>query len=311
MWEALAATARRQHSLFTYAQALGHGMSSSALSRHCERGLVERRAPRVYALAGAPVTARQEVLVHVLAAGRHALATADSALGLWCPELELPAQPEIVVPRSCGYRSTDARVRRSSDLELANPGRIDGIPVVGVARALLDAAAGRSTEEVLERVGSCRRHLPLAIGALVDVAETHARRGRPGLATFRAALQHLCREVPDSEFERLVLRDLRRAGIDGARLHHVVRIAGEDPIELDIDFPGVLLDVELDGRDHVERSRVARRDRQRDRLLQAVGYVVLRYTWDDYVGDRTAMIDEIGRFRAGLRTGVGGSRMWD
>lgn len=113
---------------------------------------------------------------------------------------------------------------------------------------------------------------------------------------FRQAVVGLGREVPDSDFERFVIADLVAAGVPRPRLHHLVRLPGEDPIELDLDWPGVLLDVELDGRDHVERRRAARRDRQRDRLLQAAGYVVARYTWDDYVCDRDGMIAEIGRF---------------
>lgn len=311
MWESLSAVARGQQSLFTFDQALEHGLSSSTLSRDLDAGLVERRAPRVYALAGSPRTRRQDLLVHLLAAGERALATADSALGLWVPELELPSVPDILVPRYCGYRTDAASVRRSTDIDLAKPGTIDGIPVVGVARALLDASVGRSANEVLERIGACRRHLPMSIGALVEVAATHGRRGRPGITTFRTALRALRREVTDSEFERMVLRDLRQAGIGEPRHHHVVRIAGEGRIELDIDWPDLLLDLELDGRDHVERVRSARRDRQRDRLLQALGYTVLRYTWDDYVSDRQAMLDEIAWFVERARTGVVASRMRD
>ena len=118
---------------------------------------------------------------------------------------------------------------------------------------------------------------------------------------FREALLGLRREVTDSEFERLVVRDLVTAGLPEPRLHHVVRLPGEAPIELDLDWPGVLLDIELDGGDHTERVRRARRDRQRDRLLQTAGYVVARYTWHDYVAQRQAMLAEIAGFldRAG------------
>lgn len=299
MLDAISSLARDQHGAIRYDQARERGASSSWLTRKVQAGLLERRAPRVYVLAGAPVTRRQELVVQVLAAGDGALATADSALGLWCDELPLPAEPDIVVPRSCGYRASGVRVRRSTDLELAKPTTIDGIPTVGIVRALLDASRGRRVDQVVSLVDACRRQRPIAMGALLEGVRTHGRRGRPGIDVFRQAVVGLGREVPDSDFERFVITDLVAAGVPRPRLHHLVRLPGEDPIELDLDWPGVLLDVELDGRDHIERRRAARRDRQRDRLLQAAGYVVARYTWDDYVGDRDGMIAEIGRFLEG------------
>lgn len=258
----------------------------------------------VYALTAAPVTARQVLMVQVLAAGREALATGDSSLALWCPELAFPRTPVVAVPVGCGRRTRDAVLRRSSDLDLANPGVVDGVPTVGVARALLDASVGRTTDEVLARIDACRRHTSLSAGALVEVLDRHARPGRAGVATFRSALRRLRREVSDSEFERLVMRDLRAAGTADPRLHHVVRLPGEDPIELDLDWPGALLDVELDGADHRDRVLRMSRDRRRDRLLQAAGYVVARYTWDDYVTDRAGMIAEIGQLLAVARRAV-------
>ncbi len=292
----LSQIARQQFGLVTYQQAIDAGVSPAWLTRQCGFGLLVRRAPRVYALAGAPVSQEQSLMVHVLAAGTGSLATADSALGLWSPELVLPPVPEIVVPRSCQYRADGVVVHRSRDIDQAIPGVRNGIPVVGVARALLDASVGRRPTDVVERIDSCRRHLHLSVGALVDALERHRRRGRPGITTFQAAVQSLNSTIPDSEFERYVVNDLARHGLPKPRLHHVVRVAGTDPIELDIDWPGVMVDVELDGRDHTARSLTARRDRRRDRILQAAGYEVLRYTWADYVADRQEMLEEIAWF---------------
>lgn len=296
MLSAIMTLALDQHGAFSTAQAEALGVHRSWLVRQCQRGTIVRRAHGVYVLAGARPTARQDLMVHLLAAGTGALATGDSALALWCAELVMPRQPVIAVPRSSGYRTGDAVVRRSCDLDRANPGIVDGIPTVGVARALLDASIGRAPDDVLSRIDACRRHRPLAVGALLEVLESHGRRGRPGVAAFRQALRALRREVTDSEFERLVLRDLVAAGLPLPRLHHVVRLPDEDPIELDLDWPDVLLDVELDGADHRDRARRMARDRKRDRLLQAAGYVVARYTWDDYVADRASMIVEIAAF---------------
>lgn len=295
------AMAWKQFGAFSIEQARERGVGRSTVARALDRGVIRRRAPSVYVLSAAAPSARQDLMVEVLAAGPGALAAADSALAVWCPELIFPRRPEIVVPRSCGYRSRSAVVCRSSDLHLANPGVVDGIPVTGVARALLDASAGRSPEEVLTRIDACRRHGSLAIGALLEVLEQHSRKGRTGIATYRRALLGLRRQVTDSEFERLVVRDLVAAGVPEPRVHHLVRLPGRQPIELDLDWPGLLVDIELDGRDHVERARTMRRDRQRDRLLQAVDYVVARYTWDDYVCDRPGMLAEIAAFHTSAR----------
>lgn len=301
MHDVVTALAWKQQGAFSVEQAQAEGASRTWISNHSRNGLLTRRAPGVYTLAVAPSTARQALMVEVLAAGPGALATGDSGLALWCPELTFPRKPVLAVPPGCGRRTPGAVLRRSSDLELANPGVVDGIPTVGVARALLDASVGRSPDEVLARIDACRRHMSLSIGALVEVLGQHARPGRAGVASFRGALRRLRREVTDSEFERLVIRDLVRSGVREPRLHHVVRLSDEQPIELDLDWPGVLLDVELDGADHKERAGRMARDRKRDRLLQAAGYLVARYTWDDYVVERAGMVAEIGQLLTAAR----------
>ena len=294
MFHHIAAVAWRQHGAFTTAQAHETGVNRNWLTRHLAAGVIERRRPRVYALTAAPRTRRQEWMVEVLALGEGALVTADAGLALWCDELEAPRVPIVLAPESSGHRSTrSCRVIRSGDLHLANPGVIDGIPVAGVARSLLDASIDATADSVVGRINACQRQLPMSFGALVDVLRTHAQRGRPGIATFREALGIMTAEVPDSEFERLVLRDLGRAAAPPPVLHHVVRVPGEDPIELDLAWPDRRIDVELDGRDHLTRMTTARRDRQRDRLLIRHGWVVPRFVWDDYLESPDAMIDEI------------------
>lgn len=135
-----------QHAAFSAAQAVDRGVSRSWLSRHRAPGDLELRAPAVYVLADAPKTTRQDLMVHVLAAGEGTRATADSGLALWCPAH--PRWPEIAVHRWCGYRARGVSIRRSSDLDLAVPGVVDGVPVVGVTRALLDASRDRTVDQV-------------------------------------------------------------------------------------------------------------------------------------------------------------------
>lgn len=279
-----------QHGAFSVSQAEAHGVTRSWISRSCARGTIVRREPAVYVLAGTPDTARQRHMVQVLAAGDGSMVTADSALGLWCDELELPRLPVVAVPRPCGYRTAAATIWRSSDLDRAKPTVLDGVPSVGVARALLDASVGRSPDAVHRMIESCRRQLPLSPNALVECLRGHARPGRPGIVVFRQALGAMRSVVTDSEFERMVLRDLDAAHVPAPEVHHVVRLPGEDPIEMDAAWPAAKVDLELDGADHIDRKAKARRDRERDRLLQRAGWVVPRYTWDDYIADPDGLV---------------------
>lgn len=294
MLQTVMALAWRQHGAFSVTQAEALGATRSWISRACARGTIVRRAPAVYVLAGTDDTARQRHMVQVLAAGEGSMVTADSSLGFWCDEIELPRLPQVVVPRSCGYRTEAATIWRSSDLHLAKPTVLDGVPSVGIARALLDASMGRTPDAVHRMIESCRRQRPLSPGALVEALRAHARPGRPGIVVYREALRAMRRVVTDSEFERLVLRDLSAAGVPTPEVHHVVRLPGEDPIEMDAAWPGARIDLELDGADHLDRRAKARRDRQRDRLLQRAGWVVPRYTWDDHVADPDGLVAYVG-----------------
>ena len=53
--------------------------------------------------------------------------------------------------------------------------------------------------------------------------------------------------------------------------------------------------VELDGPDHLDAAKYAA-DRSRDRALQRAGFLVLRYTNDEVLGDVARVLDEIERF---------------
>lgn len=290
MLEKVVALAWGQQGAFSVTQAEAEGVARSTISRACARGAIVRKAPAVYVLAGTEDTTRQRHVVQVLAAGEGAKVTGESALGLWCSELELPRRPVVAVPRSCGYRTDAATIWRSSDLALAKPTVLDGVPSVGVARALLDASVGRTPDEVHRMIESCRRELSLSPGALVECLRVHARPGRPGIFVFRQALASMRSIVTDSEFERIVLRDLDRAGVRAPEVHHVVRLPGEDPIEMDVAWPDARVDLELDGADHIDRKATGRRDRERDRLLLRAGWAVPRYTWDDYVAEPDGLV---------------------
>ena len=63
--------------------------------------------------------------------------------------------------------------------------------------------------------------------------------------------------------------------------------------------------VELDGPDHLDMEKYAA-DRARDRALQRAGFLVLRYTNDEVLGDAARVLDELERFLEDRRRSTAG-----
>ncbi len=66
-------------------------------------------------------------------------------------------------------------------------------------------------------------------------------------------------------------------------------------IRLDLVWPEEKCVVELDGPDHLDTDKYAA-DRVRDRALQRAGFLVLRYTNDEVLGDVARVLDDLERF---------------
>ena len=66
-------------------------------------------------------------------------------------------------------------------------------------------------------------------------------------------------------------------------------------IRVDLVWPREKCVVELDGPDHLDTDKYAA-DRVRDRALQRAGFLVLRYTNDEVLGDAARVLGELERF---------------
>ena len=80
-----------------------------------------------------------------------------------------------------------------------------------------------------------------------------------------------------------------------------------NPIRLDLAWLREKCVVELDGPDHLDTDKYAA-DRARDRALQRAGFLVLRYTNDEVLGDVTRVVDELERFLRDRRRSTAGEK---
>lgn len=149
-----------------------------------------------------------------------------------------------------------------------------GIPVTTVPRTLLDLAAvldGRRLERAINEADVLRLADSLS---LRDLLTRYPRRaGTPAVAAALEA-REAGATVTRSELEERFLRLLERHGLPRPRTN-----AHMEGIEVDCAWAAQRLIVELDGH-AVHGTRDAfERDRERDRLLQAAGWRVIRVTW--------------------------------
>lgn len=137
----IAAIARRQHSIFTLAQAREAGFSMRMIQGRVELGIWERVHHRLYRVAGSQVTWEQRVVAACLSSGPDAVASHRSAAALWELSGSLRDVVEVAMPR---LRSTDLEgvvTHRTSDLRADDVTVRRGIPVTKPARTLVDLGA--------------------------------------------------------------------------------------------------------------------------------------------------------------------------
>lgn len=288
--DAAAPIAEHQLGLVTRQQLLAAGVLPDTADEAVRTGRLRRLERNVYRLPGAPERPATRLLAKVLALGDGALLSHATAAWLWdlAPP---PRRYEVTVPRGRRRRCTDLIVHESTDLHLAVPGIVDGLPVTGVGRTILDCA-GHSSTDVELLVDEARRQHGISRTLLPATLLAHARPGRSGIDRLRSVLA--TDELPASDFERLFVRWLIAQRVSGWELHHRIAVPGFGPVELDVAWPAQRVALELEGADHWDRRLVHDHDTVRQNALALAGWTILRLTYRRWLQEPTQVLGEIG-----------------
>ncbi|WP_210495552.1 type IV toxin-antitoxin system AbiEi family antitoxin domain-containing protein [Patulibacter sp. SYSU D01012] len=280
--------AAQQHGVVSRAQLLGLGFSPSAVDRAIRAGELRVVHAGVYVLGPLPVTWRGRLMAAVLAAGPGAAVSHRSAAQLH-GLLDGGAGPVHVVTPRRGPRRPGVRGHRARALGPDDVTEVDGIPVVTVARALLDLAAdGRPGEaERAWRRADQLRVLDTAAIARVLVG------GRRGAAVVR----RLAHEAAGGAFGGLTRNELELLFVEAAHvgglpvpvMNAPMVLAGR-PVVLDAVWWHDRVVVELDGWETHGTRAAFEADRQRDAELLRAGYRVVRFTWRRVVSEPDVVV---------------------
>jgi len=294
----IAAIAAEQHGLVTRHQLTDLGVGARVASRRCATGAWRRLGPGVFALSGAPATFAQRLLAAHLAAGPASLVSHRAALRLWGIELGGPVPVEVSVPRGRSPRRRTTVTHVVRDLHLAEPTRIDGVPVTGLARTLLDLG-GVMPSRVRRAVWAARRTHGLEWEALLHTLVAHARPGRPGVGPLRAVLaEHIGDVATDSGTEDLAIEILLRSGRIPPPARQVpITCADGVTVTADLAWPEYRALVEIHGVDHLTNEDLQHVDVHRRNQIELAGWALLVYTGrllrrqpDQFVRDVDALL---------------------
>lgn len=289
--------AETQHGLVTSTD-----LDRMALPRYRRRSLVAcgtlvPLGRRTYAIGGSPETLQRRVMAGCLdTAGFASHATAAWLHGI--NGFGPGAPPSVVVRRSSfDCRSPLATVHSSTWLPDNNIVVVSGIPTLNVARTLFSLA---SAVPIVPRD---------AVAGAIDVAirdgkatdawlwwalERIRRRGRNGVGVFEELLNTRAGgAITESWLEREFLRVLRSAGIELPICQRRIRRQGAFVARVDFAYPSRMIVVEVNGHASHSLRRQNNDDASRRNALTLAGYRVLEFTYDQVVGDPSAVVAQV------------------
>jgi len=274
---ACAKVASSQHGIITWDQALLAGASPDLIKHRVRAGRWVRIEHGVYLVAGVPFTWHVRVLANCLASA--GLATHRTGAVLWGLRDFRPGPPEIAIERGRSFRRDGIRVHESTDLVLAEPRKIAGIPTTGINRLLVDLGAVVPAQRVEDAVFESIDRKLTTWPALLTALALHARRGRDGVGALRAVLeQNYGTSVPQSVLEVTVERLLDDAALPRPTRQIEVHDERGFVARIDLGYERAMVALEVDGRSVHARRLAFDADNEKRNRLRLAGWLLLVIT---------------------------------
>ena len=288
----IARRAARQNGIVTTRDLAAIGIAGRMVTVRVRRGQLHPIFRGVYAV-GHPVLGQTAFFTAaVLACGDGAVLSHHAAaahLGLLRRDNRLP---EVIVPASAGRKIDGIRPHRSR-LDERDICQRSGLRVTRPARTILDVAATKPFKALRRMVRQALAERKVDLRRLLDVLHRHPR--HRGAARLRAVIAD--GPAPTrSDLEDLALDLLDAAGIDRPEVNPGLRLDGR-AVFPDLLFRDERVVIELDGRRWHHDLLTQQDDADKQAMLEARGYRVLRITWWQIVDHPR---QTIARIRAAL-----------
>ena len=273
-----AEVASGQRGAIERSEAMAAGHTRASLQHRVTTGRYQRVQPRVYRVAGAPVTYEQQLLEACKTTG--GVASHRAAAALWGLDVP-PGTLEVSVTRPRCPRPKGVIVHRSTDLRPEECTVRFGIPITNPLRTLLDLGAVLPAWLVTDALDSALAKRLVTLPGLEVMVLTHGKKGRRGVGVLRKLLEERCDTNPDSVLESRMMRLCRQHDLPLPKFQYVIRHGKAFVARVDFAYPEIKLAIEVDGYEKHSSLDAFQRDRSRQNDLVELGWTVLRFTWDD------------------------------
>jgi very-short-patch-repair endonuclease len=274
--------ATRQHGILSYEDLLDLGLSPRAISRRTQTGSLFRVHPRVYRVTGAPSTWQQRLWAAKKWAGDDGVFSHRSGLLLQRLAGATDHVVEMTVTKKMRSPDPYLLLHWSKHDAIATAERCHGLPVTSIARTIMDAAAVTRPWNVEVALDDALRHNLVTVEEMWEELERF-RRGRKGSKLVRRLLEQRSDGRARSHSNLEIKLDHLLAGSDVPKYFRQFVVMTRLGIPADIDFawPEVKLGVEADGYKWHSGRRQWQSDMARQNALAEVGWLILRFSWDD------------------------------
>lgn len=276
---ACAVIAERQFGLLSRAQVLQTGMKRAAIGRRLNSGRWQVVFPKVYAIAGAPLNQHALLMGAVLWAGPGSAVSHRAAAGLWSLWRFAGFKLEITHPGRT-HCPPGIKLFRHANLPEHHTVDLQGLRVTTCSRTLMDIGGLMQQWQLNRCVHLALQRRDVTLDELRRLLAEEGRRGRRGTAATRleVAIRAGLGRPAGSRLADRFLQFLVRSGFE--RPVAEFRIFGPDGFVADVDFayPALKIAFEVDHYfTHGDRMAFER-DRERDRVLAGLGWIVIRVT---------------------------------
>ena len=296
--------------MVSVAAARAAGLTEKALRHRVQHGHLYVVGKNVLAFRSHGVDWHSRLWAALLEAGPDAVAGLRSAArlnGLW--RYRHSDAVEVVVKRGGNHLARLGRLVETSLLDPDHVTNIDGIPCTTLARTIFDllgdpdhrplrsdAAREWHEDRMMAVVNDAMRYRGLTVLVELAVLGSIGRRGRSGTALVRKIFGSLGADyVPDeSQVETVFSALLRRTDLPPPVKQW--KVVDDEGLVGFVDFawPQLKVVVEIDSSFH-DGPLDQQADARRDRRLRALGYVVLRFRWDELVTRPDAVLRRLRR----------------